>query len=142
MYTIGKLAQASDTSPDTLRYYEREGLLRPAGRSASSYRLYDRDALRRLRFIRQAQACGFTLTEIKELLALRGREAACCGDVRSRAIEKKLQLEAKIRAMKSMSSALDRLISDCAGTDAPLDECPILEAFESATVPMAAKGSA
>lgn len=132
MYTIGKLAHASDTSPDTLRYYEREGLLRPAGRSASSYRLYDDDALRRLRFIRKAQACGFTLTEIKELLALRGLEAACCGDVRSRALEKKLRLEANIRAMKAMSSALDSLISDCAGADAPLDECPILGAFESA----------
>lgn len=142
MFTIGKLATASDLRPDTLRYYEREGLLRPAGRSAGSYRLYDRDALRRLRFIRQAQACGFTLTEIKQLLALRGREAACCGDVRTRAIEKKLQLEAKIRAMKAMSGALDRLIEDCARKDAPIDECPILEAFEEATMPPPATNAA
>ena len=139
MYTIGKLAAASDVSSDALRYYEREGLLTPAGRSASSYRLYDNDSVRRLRFIKHAQACGFTLTEIRELLAVRGRESACCGDVRTQAIEKKLQLEAKIRSMKVMSQALDRLIEDCSHEDHPVTECPILAAFEQAVMPAPAK---
>lgn len=135
MYTIGQLAASAQMSSDALRYYEREGLLTPADRSASSYRLYDADSLKRLRFIRHAQACGFTLTEIRELVAVRGREAACCGDVRTRAIEKKLQLEGKIRAMKIMSQALNRLIEDCSDASRPAAECPILEAFEDSVLP-------
>lgn len=130
MLTIGKLAALAETSPDTLRYYEREGLIEPAGRTGSGYRLYDGDSARRIRFIKQAQHCGFTLTEIRDLLALRNRDAACCGDVRKSAIEKKLQLEHKIKVMKSMSKALDRLIADCANEAQPIAECTILAALE------------
>jgi DNA-binding transcriptional MerR regulator len=139
VFTIGKLAGAAHISADTLRYYEREGLLEPAGRTASSYRLYDSDAIARVRFIRHAQACGFTLLEIRELLALRARTSACCADVRTQAIEKKLQLERRIRALKAMSKALDGLIADCA-RDAPIAACPILAAFEAAIGP-AGRGS-
>lgn len=135
MFTIGKLANASEVSPDTIRFYEREGLLTPAGRTAGSYRYYDPDSVRRLRFIRHAQSCGFALTEIKELLAVRGRDTACCRDVRKQAIEKKLQLEAKLRALKAMSQALDRLIDDCTTDDRPATECPILAAFDQAFAP-------
>src|SRR5258708_22935945 len=105
MVTIGELAALADTSTDPLRYYEREGLIKRADRPESGYRLYDKDSARRIHFIKQAQHCGFTLTEIRDLLVLRTRDAACCGDVRSRAIEKKLQLEHKIKVMKSMSKA-------------------------------------
>lgn len=130
MLTIGKLAALAKTSTDTLRYYEREGLIEPADRSGTGYRLYDQDSARRIRFIKQAQHCGFTLTEIRDLLVLRNRDTACCGDVRTRAIEKKLQLEHKIKAMKSMSRALDHLIADCADETQPIGECTILAAFE------------
>ena len=130
MFTIGKLARIADVSSDTLRYYEREGLIEPAGKSLAGYRLYDQDSARRLRFIKQAQHCGFTLAEIRELLVLRRRDAACCGDVRKRAIEKKRQLESKIRSMRAMSKALDRLIADCVDETQPVDECAILAAFE------------
>ena len=130
MFTIGKLARIADVSSDTLRYYEREGLIEPAGKSPAGYRLYDQDSARRLRFIKQAQHCGFTLAEIRELLVLRRRDAACCGDVRKRAIEKKRQLESKIRSMRAMSKALDRLIADCVDETQPVDECAILAAFE------------
>src|SRR6266851_9919363 len=126
MLTIGKLAALADTSTDTLRYYEREGLINPADRSESGYRLYDKDSARRIHFIKQAQHCGFTLAEIRELLVLRSRDAACCGDVRKRAIEKKLQLENKIRSMKVMSKALDRLIAECADETQPIEECKII----------------
>lgn len=131
MLTIGKLAKASDISPDALRYYEREGLLAPARKTESGYRLYGEEAVRRVRFIQHAQACGFTLAEIRELLHLRQADNACCNDVRSRAIEKKLQLAAKIRAMQVMSAALDRLITECAGGSLPVDDCPILAALEA-----------
>jgi Zn(II)-responsive transcriptional regulator len=130
MYTIGQIASRADVTADALRYYEREGLLSPAGKSKGGYRLYGRDALQRLRFIKQAQACGFALSEIREILALRGRDTACCGDVRTRAVEKKLQLEAKIRALKAMSKALDRLIASCTGETYPVAECPIIAALE------------
>jgi DNA-binding transcriptional MerR regulator len=82
MFTIGKLASLTSVSNDTLRYYEQEGLIEPAGKSPAGYRLYDTDSARRIHFIRHAQNCGFTLAEIRELLALRAREKACCGDVR------------------------------------------------------------
>jgi DNA-binding transcriptional MerR regulator len=130
MFTIGKLAHIADVSSDTLRYYEREGLIEPAGKSPVGYRLYDTDSARRLRFIKQAQHCGFTLAEIRELLVLRARDAACCGDVRKRAIEKKRQLARKIRSMRAMSKALDRLIADCVDETQPVEECVILAAFE------------
>lgn len=130
MLTIGKLATLAKTSTDTLRYYEREGLIEPADRTGSGYRLYDKKSARRINFIKQAQHCGFTLTEIRDLLALRRRNAACCGDVRTRAIEKKLQLEHKIKAMKSMSKALDQLIADCADEAQPIGDCTILAALE------------
>ena len=135
MLTIGKVAEQAGVSRDALRFYEREGLITPAGKSAASYRLYARDSIQRLRFIKQAQACGFTLSDIRELLVLRHRNAACCGDVRSRAIEKKLQLQAKIKALKAMSKALDGLIADCIDTTHPVANCPILSTLEASKLP-------
>lgn len=132
MFTIGKVATLVDISTNALRYYEREGLIRPASKSESGYRLYDDDTVSRLRFIKQAQHCGFTLVEIGELLTLRTRDAACCNDVRHLTVEKKLQLEAKIKTMKAMSKALDILIAECTDEDRPVDECPILSALDRA----------
>ncbi len=132
MITIGKLAGLTSVSNDTLRYYEAEGLIRPAGKSPAGYRLYDRDSARRIHFIKHAQQCGFTLAEIRNLLDLRSRDKACCGDVRTRAIEKKLQIESRIRAMKAMSKALDQLISECANEKRPVKECTIIAALEQA----------
>ena len=141
MLKIGKLAALADVSIDTLRYYEREGLIEPVDRSESGYRVYDKESARRIHFIKQAQHCGFTLAEIRELLVLRGREKACCGDVRSRAIEKKLQIEHKIRVMRAMSKALDQLIAECANEAQPVKECTIIAALEQATVLMPVPGS-
>jgi MerR family Zn(II)-responsive transcriptional regulator of zntA len=128
--TIGQVASAVKVSTDTLRYYEREGLIGPASKTTGGYRLYDSEAVRRVRFIKQAQQCGFTLSEIRSLLALRSSDAACCSDVRRVALEKKLQLEAKIKAMRAMSKALDSLIVTCTDESRPLDDCPILAALE------------
>jgi MerR family Zn(II)-responsive transcriptional regulator of zntA len=130
MLTIGKVATAAEVSPDTLRYYEREGLLVPASKTASGYRLYDGDALRRVRFIKQAQQCGFSLSDIRELITLKSRRSACCSDVRNVAVEKKLQVEAKIKALEAMSRALDELIAQCVDEDRPLSDCPILSCLE------------
>jgi DNA-binding transcriptional MerR regulator len=132
MLTIGNLAAETALTTNTLRFYEREGLLRPSSKSPAGYRLYDASAVARVRFIKQAQHCGFTLTEINELLTLRSQRSACCDDVRRIAIEKKLQLEAKVRAMKVMAKALDVLIAECPDSGHPLEDCPILSAMEQA----------
>jgi MerR family Zn(II)-responsive transcriptional regulator of zntA len=132
MFIIGKLATLAEVGTDALRYYEREGLIAPNGKSEGGYRLYGDEAVPRIRLIKQAQLCGFTLAEIRELLILRRRQAACCGDVRQRAIEKKLHVESKIRAMKAMSRALDRLIADCSDATHPVEEFPIFAALEQA----------
>lgn len=129
--TIGKLAKLGQVSTDTIRFYEDEGLLMPARKTDAGYRLYGEDAVRRLSFIKHAQQCGLTLSEIHQLLELKNRDSSCCSDVRSLAIQKKLQLEAKIKAMKAMSQALSELVDICTVEENPLDECPILAALES-----------
>lgn len=134
-YAIGELAALIGVRPDTLRYYEKQGLLKPRRRGRGAYRSYDETDLRRLRFIRQAQRCGFPLDEVKQLLDLPQSDAACCSAVRSLAVEKKLQLEARIRTMQAMSRRLDQLIAACKDDSLPLAECPILHGLEQATDP-------
>lgn len=131
MYTIGKVAMLAGVSADTLRYYEKERLITPASKTAAGYRLYNDEAVRRIRFIKHAQQCGFTLSDIHELLTLKQTDSACCEDVRSLAIEKKLRIEHKLRALQAMSRALDDLIQRCDGGKEPTDECPILGALDS-----------
>lgn len=129
MLTIGKLAALAGATPNTLRYYEREGMIPPAAKGENGYRLYPQDTARRVHFIRQAQQCGFTLAEIRELLTLPQQASSCCSDVRKLAVEKKLALEVKIKLIKMMSAELDALINDCVDVTHPLDDCPILNAF-------------
>ena len=100
-------------------------------KSEGGYRLYTEEALRRLNFIKHAQQCGFSLSEIRELLEIKGYDKACCNDVYRVAIEKKLRLESKIKAFKAMSQALSKLIEICSHDAKPLDTCPILSALES-----------
>lgn len=132
MLTIGKLAAQTNTSANTLRFYERQGLVCPTSKGENGYRLYAEDAVKRVHFIRHAQQSGFTLAEIQELLTLQDSASACCSDVRKRAIDKKLMLEAKIKLLKAMSAELDALILNCAHEDHPVDQCPILDALSRA----------
>jgi DNA-binding transcriptional MerR regulator len=129
--TIGKLAKIVHVSADSIRYYEKEGLISPAQKSDAGYRLYTEEAVRRLNFIKHAQKCGLSLSEVGELLELKRRGDSCCNDVRTLAIQKKLQIEAKINALKAMSCALNNLIETCTDDTKPLDECPILTALET-----------
>lgn len=132
MFTIGRLATESGVSRDALRYYEREGLLAPAAKTCAGYRLYEANAVRRIRFIQHAQRCGFTLAEIHELLDLRQTGDACCADVRQRAVDKRRRLTDRIRAMQAMATALDELIAACTDGHRAVDDCPILAALERA----------
>ena len=128
--TIGQMARSAGASVETIRFYEREGLLEHPARSASGYRNYPPEAVARLRMIRQAKALGFSLNEIKELLALRVAPGKSCSDVRARAERKIADIDQRIAALKRMKAALARLAAACAG-HGPTSECPILEALES-----------
>ncbi len=129
LLTIGRLARECGTTVDTLRYYEREGLLAAPRRAPSGYRLYAADALARLRFIREAKRLGFSLDEIKELLALQRNPRSTCGDVRERARAKLVDIERRMASLDRMKGALARLERACPG-DGPVTGCPILEALE------------
>jgi MerR family copper efflux transcriptional regulator len=139
-FTIGRLARECGVSIDTIRYYERERLLAPPGRTAAGYRLYGADAVTRLRFIRQAKALGFMLEEIGELLALKRSPASTCSDVRARTQAKIADLEGRIAALDRMRATLERLAVGCPG-DAPVGDCPILGALEAAPVQAASPGT-
>lgn len=130
--TIGELAQQAGVGVQTVRYYERLGLLEPPARSASGYRQFDGEAAARLRFIRRAKDLGFTLDQIRQLLALRLKPGATCDEVKPQAEAKLTDIEAKITMLQRMAGVLRRLTDACdgrAGDD--VDTCPILQALEA-----------
>ncbi len=127
--TIGQLAGAAEVNTDTVRYYERQGLLLPEDRTASGYRHYTKNSLQRLRFIKRAKTLGFSLKEIGNLLELSERETADCGDIRQCAREKLSELEPKIADMLKIKAALEKLAAFCPGQGKPLSECTILSYF-------------
>lgn len=124
--TIGVLAEQGGVNVQTIRYYERRGILRPAARSAAGYRQYDAAAIDRLRFIRQAQELGFSLVEIGELLALRVADRDACAVVEARTRAKLEDVNRKIAELTRMKRALERLTAACEARE-PTAECPILE---------------
>lgn len=122
---IGEVAARTDVTIQTLRYYERIGLLPTASRQSSGYRRYDPDAVRRVRFIRSAQDLGFTLQEIGDLLGLWAQTGRSCGAVEKRASNTLERIDSKIRDLKRMRSALARYMTACRERHA-LEECPLL----------------
>ena len=127
--TIGRLADAADVSVDTVRYYERRGLLAEPRRTAGGFRDYGPDALRRLRALRRAQALGFTLDEAAGLLALSGDAHADAAAVRQRAVEKIADLDARIADLERTRDALAALADACGGRHTTRAECPVLHAL-------------
>ena len=127
--TRGELAQQGRVNAETIRYYERRGLLPKPPRTPSGYRAFDPEAVRRIRFIKQAQALGFSLKEVRELLRLRVDPRRSCGDVRARAEAKLTDIEEKIRSLHAMKKTLARFVAACSGRG-PVSACPILEALD------------
>jgi MerR family mercuric resistance operon transcriptional regulator len=115
-YTIGQLAQAAGVPTSTVRYYERIGLLQAAGRTAGNYRRYGAEALERLRFIRAAQATGFTLEDITVLLQLRDAPASACQDVQARIAERLVDLERRLAALRQVQRVLQATLTHCRET--------------------------
>ncbi|HEV2197529.1 MAG TPA: heavy metal-responsive transcriptional regulator [Candidatus Acidoferrum sp.] len=130
LLTIGRLAHLADVGVPTLRFYERVGLLPKAARTASNYRLYPDEGVVRIRFIRRAQQLGFTLNEIKDLLALRTNRKTSCAEVRSRAHAKIADIKARIHSLRQMSRALKKLAQECDARSNGV-ECPMLKHLES-----------
>lgn len=125
-HTIGNVAREAGVGIETIRFYEREGLIGKPPRTPSGYRQYPDDVIERIRFIQRAKGLGFSLSEIRELLAMSVRSDSECEDVRHRAEAKIVDIEAKIRDLDGMRRALAELTRACA-TGRHTDECPILE---------------
>jgi Hg(II)-responsive transcriptional regulator len=129
---IGELAQRAGVGIDTVRYYEKEGLLPKAQRLASGYRVYDEQDVRRLHFVKRAKALGFTLPEIRELLALSDHRDDDMAAMKAAATEKLADVQAKIAELNRIREGLETLVASCPGHGA-LEQCPILTALAEDT---------
>lgn len=124
--TIGQVARETGLGVETVRFYERRGLIEEPPRRESGYRQYPPDVLPRLGFIRRAKELGFSLAEIMELLSLRVDPDSTCADVRARTMTKITDIETKIGELERMRDALTDLHGACHGSG-PTSECPILD---------------
>lgn len=125
---IGELAKRSGVGIDTVRFYERQGLLPKARRLASGYRVYDPGDVKRLRFVRRAKALGFTLEEIRDLLALSDHRDDDMAALKGLATEKLADVQAKLAELNRIREGLETLVVACPGHGA-LAQCPILNAL-------------
>lgn len=127
---ISQVAEQCAVNVQTIRFYERRGLLRDPRQGVDGYREYDDADVDRLRFIRQAQTLGFTLDEVEELLALRGKGGTAAG-VKARARQKLASVQEKIAALRQLERALLQLVAACPGRG---DDCPILQGIDRAVL--------
>ena len=130
---IGEVAERGGVNLQTIRYYEREKLLPEPPRLASGYRVYPDQTVRRVRFIKRAQEIGFTLAEIRGLLAIRIDADRDSSEVRTLAQAKIADIEKKIQTLQLMKQVLGRITERCSGCG-PTRECPILESIDSEEV--------
>jgi DNA-binding transcriptional MerR regulator len=125
-FLIGELAELAGVNRETLRYYERRGLLKPARRTASRYRVYDGESADRLLFIKRAQAFGFSLEEIRDLLAMKPEQPRSCSRVMQMLDGKIEELAARIREMQRFHRELARYRNRCEGALAQGEACPVI----------------
>lgn len=133
---IGDLAQATGTPVQTIRFYEREGLLPRAARTDSNYRVYQRAHAERLAFIRQCRSLDMTLDEIRTLLALRDAPAGDCREVNALLDEHVRHVAERIRELRALQTVLKTLRARCAGPQ-PIDGCGILTGLDHAAAAVA-----
>src|SRR5260370_25940538 len=134
---IGPLASGAGVKPDTVRFYERSGLLPPPARTASGYRVYDKEALHQLRFIRQAQSLGFSLDEIRRILSLRGRGEETCRCVLAIAETTLVETQQKLDELQRFPDALAQLLPACreqirTGSDLAAELCALIDSTAAA----------
>jgi MerR family Zn(II)-responsive transcriptional regulator of zntA len=136
MYTIGRLARRAKVNADSIRFYERQGLLAAETKTGSGYRLYTDDALRRIAFIKHAQRCGFSLAEIGRLLQMHTGSAEERRDAFEIAARKQKEIDAALGSLQAMSAAIDSVLTsyDAQRTgEAHLEHCesPLVTALEA-----------
>jgi len=124
--TIGQLAKKANVNLETIRYYERRGLLPEPPRNKSGHRQYSLEEVKRTEFIKRCQALGFSLKEISELLSLKVIPGTTCGDIKARVETKIADVEKRIVDLEKIREALLRMSSKCIGKG-PVGQCPILE---------------
>ncbi|MBI4403166.1 MAG: MerR family transcriptional regulator [Deltaproteobacteria bacterium] len=137
--TIGQVAQLSGVGIETIRFYEREGLIPEPPRRESGYRDYPPEVVKRIQFIKKAQELGFSLKDAKELLSLRIKPNTTCAVVKTKASQKIASIDEKIQDLERMKSALAKLTTAC-DERGPISECPILDAVEAGIFQAQSKG--
>jgi MerR family Zn(II)-responsive transcriptional regulator of zntA len=131
MYRIGELAGRCEVTADTIRFYEKSGLLSPPARSAAGYRLYSAQDEAKVQFIRRAKNTGFTLQEVSELLSIRGEpQQYTCAEVKTIADDKIIELERRVQELKRFQLSLKSLSDKCCGGGESATGCSILDALE------------
>jgi MerR family mercuric resistance operon transcriptional regulator len=133
-YTISQLARAAEVPPSTLRYYERVALLEPEDRSQGNYRLYTAESLRRLRFIRAAQAIGFTLDDVKLLLGTKDRSTPSCQEVQHLVEQRLEDIDKRLRDLRHVRTVLRTALEKCRMTERE-GCCHVLESLRSSSSP-------
>ena len=133
--TIGKIAERAGVGVETVRFYERKGLIDQPRRPHRGYRVYPTEAIDRIRFIRRAQKLGFSLADAAELLELRADPDADCGKVQNRAAAKLEDVRNKIAHLNRIEAALERVVDACPG-QGTLDCCSIMAAMEDSGSPL------
>lgn len=142
--SIGQVAEAAGVGVETVRFYQRQGLIEEPSRQGTRHRRYPQETVARIRFIRGAQELGFSLKEIEELMALRIAPGTSKSEIRARAQAKVDEIQEKMRDLQRMRDALLKLIGSCEGTGT-VEDCPILAAFDrgpSRDPPTSVDGSA
>jgi len=126
--TIGRLADQAGVNVETVRYYQRIGVIDEPSKPAQGYRVYPEDTVSRIRFIKRAQDLGFTLREVTDLLALNDGD---CAEARSMAEQKRAVIEDRIRDLRRIQSALDDMVSACRISEAECARCALIETLNN-----------
>jgi MerR family copper efflux transcriptional regulator len=129
MLRIGEVAKSSHVGIETVRFYEREGLIALPKRTESGYRQYSESVIKRIQFIQHAKTLGFSLKEIGELIKLKNTRDARCKSIKATANAKITDIQEKIDALERMKMALQPLVARCKASD-PISDCPILNALD------------
>ena len=124
--TIGKLAHAAGVGIETIRYYERRGIMPKPDRLASGYRIYNLESLQKLKFIKNAQTLGFTLQEARDLLMVTQDPASDCSSVNKKALSKIEEVDQKLALLKKIKKRLTNLAEQCPADEQPLTKCSII----------------
>ncbi len=126
-FTIGALSKGTGCHIETIRYYERIGLMPKPPRSPGGHRLYEDDHLRRLTFIRRSRELGFTLEEVRGLLRLVDGGSYTCAEVKALTLDHAAELRRKVADLRRMKRVLEAMAAECEGGEVP--ECPIIDAL-------------